>query len=142
LPETPWQCNSISEGERARVAVASDDGITISSHFGRSAGFIIFDIEDGIPRKLDYLLNTFGHHGHGECDHHHEGGHHGHDDFADALQDCQAVLCRGMGRRVVMDLEDRGIKAVITLQEIEAEAAVRLFAQGQLPATNDFACSY
>ena len=125
-----------------RIAVASDDGVSIAGHFGRCAGFIIFDIDNGIPRKLDYLANTFGHHHHGECDHQYEGGHHGHDAFADALQDCQAVLCRGMGRRAVMDLEARGIKAVITSQEIDAEGAVKLFAQGQLPATNDSACSH
>jgi len=125
-----------------RIAVASDDGVSIAGHFGRCAGFIIFDIENEIPRKLDYLLNTFGHHNHGECDHQHEGGHQGHDAFVDALQDCQAVLCRGMGRRAVMDLEARGIKAVITSQEIDAEGAVKLFVQGQLPATNDSACSH
>ena len=126
-----------------RIAVASDDGVSIAGHFGRCAGFIIFDIDNGITRKLDYLSNTFGHHNHGECDHQHEGGqHHGHDAFADALQDCQAVLCGGMGRRAVMDLEARGIKAVITSQEIDAEGAVKLFAQGQLPATNDSACSH
>jgi predicted Fe-Mo cluster-binding NifX family protein len=125
-----------------RIAVASDDGVSIAGHFGRCAGFIIFDIENEIPRKLDYLANTFGHHSHGECDHQHEGGHHGHDAFADALQDCQVVLCRGMGRRAVMDLEARGIKAVITSQEIDAEGAVKLFVQGKLPATNDSACSH
>ena len=54
-------------------------GFLSQDTFGRCAGFIIFDIDNGIPRKVDYLLNTFGHHSHGECDHQHEGGHHGHD---------------------------------------------------------------
>jgi len=29
-----------------KIAIASDDGKTISSHFGRTKGFVIFEVED------------------------------------------------------------------------------------------------
>jgi predicted Fe-Mo cluster-binding NifX family protein len=36
-----------------KIAVATEDGTSISAHFGRSAGFIIFDIDNGVANKLE-----------------------------------------------------------------------------------------
>jgi predicted Fe-Mo cluster-binding NifX family protein len=125
-----------------RIAVASDDGITIAQHFGRSEGFIIFDIIDNHANKIEQRGNTQSHeHAQGDCDHHsHDESHHSHESFLSALHDCQAVICRGMGRRAVMDLSAKGIKPVITTQDIPALEAVALFAQGKLDASGNSQC--
>ncbi len=42
-----------------KIAVASDDGKIISSHFGRTRGFVIFEIENGEIKDKKYILNAF-----------------------------------------------------------------------------------
>jgi predicted Fe-Mo cluster-binding NifX family protein len=127
-----------------RIAVASDDGVSIAGHFGRCAGFLVFDVKDQIAEKIDYRVNSFGHHQQGqpEHSHNHEHGeaHHSHDGFTSALADCQAVICRGMGRRAVMDLTAKGIQPAIVAEEISAQRAVELYAKGNLNASTDSSC--
>lgn len=124
-----------------RIAVASDDGVSIAGHFGRCAGFLVFDVENGDAKKFDYRLNNFGHHQHGHHehghDHDHSDEHHSHDGFISALADCQVVICRGMGRRAVADLAAKGIKPAITAENISAQEAAKLYACGRLKASND-----
>jgi predicted Fe-Mo cluster-binding NifX family protein len=125
-----------------RIAVASDDGITISEHFGRSEGFIIFDVTDNLATRVEKRTNTNHHeHAQGDCEHHnHEESHHSHESFLTALHDCQAVICRGMGRRAVMDLASKGIKPVITSQDVNAMDAAALYSRGELSASSDSQC--
>ena len=74
-----------------KIAVPSDDQFTISGHFGRTGGFLIFDIENNAIQSVNYLSNhATGHaqglhleHHHHDHDHEHEhrhthGGGHGH----------------------------------------------------------------
>jgi predicted Fe-Mo cluster-binding NifX family protein len=133
-----------------RIAVASDDGITIAGHFGRCAGFEIFDVAENKATKIESRPNSnSGHHhqhqhGQGDCNghgqHEHHGAAHNHESFLSALQDCQAVICRGMGRRAVIDLAARRIKPVITMEDIPAQEAAKLYALGQLNASSDSQC--
>lgn len=48
-----------------KIAVASDDGKIISSHFGRTRGFVIFDVEGKEIKSREYLPNTFTGHARG-----------------------------------------------------------------------------
>jgi predicted Fe-Mo cluster-binding NifX family protein len=128
-----------------RIAVASDDGVSIAGHFGRCAGFEIFDVTENQAKRIENRPNANSHHheqhGQDECDEHgHHGGVHNHESFLSALQDCQAVICRGMGRRAVADLAAKGIKPIITLEDVTAPEAVRLYALGQLTASGDSQC--
>jgi predicted Fe-Mo cluster-binding NifX family protein len=125
-----------------RIAVATDDGINISEHFGRSEGFIIFDVIDNQATKVEQRTNTNHHeHAQGDCEHHgREEGHQSHESFLSALHDCQAVICRGMGRRAVIDLSTKGIKPAIISQNISALEAVTLYAKGDLKSTTDSQC--
>lgn len=127
-----------------RIAVASDDGVSIARHFGRCAGFLIFDVENGDAKKFDYRLNSFGHHQDGQHEHEqcheHADSQHSHDGFVSALADCQAVICRGMGRRAVADLAVKRIKPAITAENISAQEAAKLYAQGRLQASTDSTC--
>jgi len=129
-----------------RIAVASDDGVSIAGHFGRCAGFLIFDAEEENVKKVDYRVNSFGHHQQGQQEHehghehNHAEGQHSHDGFASALADCKVVICRGMGRRAVVDLSSKGIQPAIVSEDISAQRAAELCAQGNLKASSDSSC--
>ena len=131
-----------------RIGVASDDGVAIAGHFGRCAGFEIFEITDGKASKIEFRPNSNSqhhhqhqHHGESDCgEHDHHGAAHGHESFLNALHDCQAVICRGMGRRAVMDLDAKGIKPLITHSDITVVEAVEQYAQGILDASSDSQC--
>jgi predicted Fe-Mo cluster-binding NifX family protein len=125
-----------------RIAVASDDGISIAAHFGRCAVFVIFDIADQKATEVEQRPNSGGHHhNQGDCTHDdHENPTHSHESFLSALHDCQAIICRGMGRRAVADLTARGITPAIITSDISAHQAAELFACGRLNASNDSTC--
>lgn len=125
-----------------RVAVASQDGESISAHFGRCACFIIFDAEDGTVLRKELRKNTHTSHAQGNC---HASGHsdqpHSHAAVVQALQDCQAALCYGMGWRAADDLMRNGIKPVIVDRKRTPEEAVALYVQGNLPLANREFCA-
>jgi len=121
-----------------KIAVASDDGANISSHFGRTKGLVVFEVEDGKIKGREYRPNTFTGHARGlEGNHYHD--HHG--PILQALSDCEAVISHGMGIRMYEDLEKNGIKAFIT-KETQVEKAVELFLQGKLRSFPESACHH
>lgn len=113
-----------------KVAVASDDGKVISSHFGRSRGFVIFEIEDGEIKSREYVLNTFT--GHAR-ELHHTGNHHydSHAAIIENLRDCKAVISHGMGRRIYEDFTSAGIEVYVT-DETDVDKAIELYIKGEL----------
>lgn len=127
-----------------KIAVASDDGLSISAHFGRSAGFVIFEAENGEIVKSDFRPNSSAHHHSSGCDHEQGHGHeqsfHSHDGFLNTLAGCDVVICRGMGRRAIVDLKESGIVAAITTEAVDVTTAAKLYAQGKLPATDESVC--
>jgi predicted Fe-Mo cluster-binding NifX family protein len=115
-----------------RVAVPSDDQVTISAHTGRCAGFLIFSIEDHLAKKEEYRTNTAGHaHHHGVENHAEDHHHHSHDGMIGLLKGCDTVLAAGMGPRLVNDLEAEGLQVIFTY-ETDAAKAVEALAQGKL----------
>jgi predicted Fe-Mo cluster-binding NifX family protein len=127
-----------------RIAVASDDGVSIAGHFGRCAYFIIFDGTENGAVEIERRPNSNSHHHHheqGDCGHHdHENANHGHESFLSALHDCQVVICRGMGRRAVIDLSVKGIQPAIVAEDISAYEAAELYVRGNLNASTDSSC--
>lgn len=126
-----------------KVAVASNDGRTISAHFGRSRGFVIFEVNDGEVRQAGYLENTFTGHalGHHHEHAHHSGGgyhqhHHSHRGILEALQDVDVVISHGMGWRIYEDLKSAG-KQVFVTEETDVEKAVKMYAEGKLTNLDD-----
>jgi len=124
-----------------RIAVASSNGTDISAHFGRSACFLIFEIEGGKPVLRERRDNSFSPHARGECageqhSHHHGQVHgDGHRPLVSALEDCQTVICHGMGWRAAEDLKSGGITPVVLAAEMRPEEAVSAFLKGDLPAS-------
>jgi predicted Fe-Mo cluster-binding NifX family protein len=125
-----------------KIAVASSDGTNISPHFGRSSHFLIFNIEAGKIAGREVRNNTFTAHGRGQCgDEQHTGhGMHDHSPIVEALSDCQAVLCRGMGWRAAEALARKGIQVFVLDEECMPEQAVSLFLEGKLTPAGDELC--
>jgi predicted Fe-Mo cluster-binding NifX family protein len=116
-----------------KVAIASDDGVTISNHFGRTRGFVIYDIsENGEITSKAYHENNHTHHMQHEQAHHaHEHAHgHGHGPVMRLLGDTQVVISRGMGRRILEDLTQAEIQPfIVDVREVE-EAIEKYLADG------------
>lgn len=118
---------------KIKVAAVSDDGQTISQHFGRAKYYTVLTIEDGQITAREQR-DKMGHaHFSGE-DHAKEQDPRGHGfapaeqdrhfQMAEAIQDCQYLLARGMGAGAYSSMEQVGIKPVITSLSSIDEAAL------------------
>jgi predicted Fe-Mo cluster-binding NifX family protein len=125
-----------------KVAVASEDGTRVSSHFGRSSCFLIFEIEGGKVVGKEVRDNDFTAHAKGECqgETHHDHPSHSHASIVEALRDCEAVICYGMGARAADALSRQGIHPHILSERCTPEFAVALFVEGKLRATDQGFC--
>lgn len=121
-----------------KIAIASDDEKTISSHFGRTRGFAVFNIEGGAVTSKEYRPNTFTGHARGLEGNHHA-DHHG--PILNALSDCKAVISNGMGRRIYDDLQSIGIEVFIT-DERDVESALKLYLSGKLIDKPEKSCHH
>jgi predicted Fe-Mo cluster-binding NifX family protein len=132
---------------KMKIAAVSDNGTTISQHFGRAPMYIVLTIEKGKvvarEKRLRSADNTCAcHDGHvaGQSDcHSAQGGHSDaaseakHTGMADAIADCQYVIARGMGPGAYLSLKNRNLEPIITSEE-NIEQAVSLFIDGKLPS--------
>jgi predicted Fe-Mo cluster-binding NifX family protein len=108
-----------------KIAVVTDDGTTISAHFGRATKYAVLDIEDDniVSRELRDKAghDDFQHDGSHEHDHHEEhergfGKHAGekHRRMFKVIPDCTIVLARGMGQGAYQGLQQNGIRPILT----------------------------
>jgi len=122
-----------------KIAVASEDGVSISHHFGRSRSFLVFETQDKQIVGRSLRDNTFTAHALGECQegqpHEH---HHGHGAIVNALRDCEVILCYGMGWRAAEDLKQNGIQAFVVQGEATPEQAVVEYLAGKLNLAGSF----
>lgn len=122
-----------------KVAVISDNGTDLSQHFGRAPYYIVFTIEDGkiIQRdqreKLGHNQFGGGHHEHEHSlEHGQDAASHGkHASMAEAISDCEALICGGMGMGAYESLKRLNIKPIVT-DMTDAEAAVKAYVNGSL----------
>jgi len=122
-----------------KIAVITDDERTISQHFGRAPYYMVATIENGqiINReRRDKLGHT---HFANETHIHQPGEQHGfdpasqdrHTRMAEAIADCEVLLCGGMGAGAYASMQTRGIKPVVT--EIHSiDEAIQAYITGQL----------
>ena len=122
-----------------KIAIASDDEKTISAHFGRTRGFVIYEIENGEVKNSEYRINDFTGHARGLSGAPHEMDRHGH--ILSALKDCKTVVAHGMGRRIYDDLQSANIEAFI-VQETNVEEAINLYLKNELKDNPDEGCEH
>jgi predicted Fe-Mo cluster-binding NifX family protein len=122
-----------------RIAAITDDGKTISQHFGRAAYYLVLTLE-GVQIVDCELRNKLGHAQLQEEGHHERGDErHGfgpeadnrHGRMAEAIADCEALLCRGMGMGAYESMRARSIRPVVT-DIADIEEAVIAFVNGQI----------
>ena len=122
-----------------KIACITDDGKTISQHFGRALYYLVFTVENGaiVAREMRDKL------GHQQFAANEvqsaPGALHGvdpasqdkHVSMAQAIADCEALLCRGMGYGAYQSMEQVGIKPVVT-DIADVESAALAYVQGEL----------
>lgn len=106
-----------------KIAFVTNNGTTISSHFGRARQYVIVTLNEG--QVIDRMIvekpfhqdhghdhDAGQHHGHD----HNAGQHHGHDHAAmlAPIADCVAVLTRGVGAGMEQHLRAAGIRPIRT----------------------------
>lgn len=123
-----------------KIAIVTDDGRTISRHFGRATHYLVVTAEDGKPlvRELREKLGHqhFGSEEHGQHEHGgdhgaHTGNHDRHVSMVQAIADCQVVICGGMGMGAYESLRQLNITPYVT-DETDVDTAVQLFLEGKL----------
>ncbi len=123
-----------------KIAVITDDGKTISQHFGRAPYYMVLTIEEG--KVVNHEMRDKMGHNHFSAQPHAEEAHgvdHGldaashdkHASMAEAISDCEALLCRGMGMGAYESMRRLNIKPIMT-DVSEIDAAAQDFIDGKL----------
>ena len=127
-----------------RIAAITDDGANISQHFGRAPFYAVYTVEDKEIVKRE-MRDKMGHqqfvHQEGQLD---ERGRHGfgqgsqqrHAAMAAALEDCDVLLCGGMGWGAFESMKQAGIKTVVT-DIVNIEEAVQAYLDGTIVERTD-----
>jgi transcriptional regulator with XRE-family HTH domain/predicted Fe-Mo cluster-binding NifX family protein len=123
-----------------KIALITDDGKTISQHFGRAAYYLVMTIEDGkiveremrdkmghthIPGSTDKEAVEAGGHGMGAV------SHSKHVSMAEVIADCKVLLCGGMGRGAYQSMEKLNITPIVS-ELRDVEEAAQAFIDGKL----------
>lgn len=125
-----------------RIAAVSEDGVTISRHFGRAPIYVVVNVERGRILSRE-TRDKLGHAqfaaeaGEGSRDADPRG--HGFDPVAQdrharmvtAIADCQILLARGMGAGAFASVQRAGIEPIVTDLE-DIDAAVESYLAGTL----------
>jgi predicted Fe-Mo cluster-binding NifX family protein len=125
-----------------RIAAVSEDGVTISQHFGRAPIYVVVSVEDGriVSRETRDKLGhaQFAAEGH-EVPPEADPRGHGFDPVAQdrharmvaAIADCQVLLARGMGAGAFASMQQADIEPIVTDVE-DIDAAVEAYVAGTL----------
>jgi predicted Fe-Mo cluster-binding NifX family protein len=128
-----------------KIAAVSDDGKTVSQHFGRATLYVVVTVEDGKTIGKETRPKA-GHHTFSADQHpdtapeerhgYDAGAQSRHATMMDTISDCQVLLAGGMGWGARDALKNRGIEVVATDAE-DIDEAVKLYLQGKLPNLSD-----
>lgn len=124
-----------------KVAVITDDGKTISQHFGRAAYYKVLTIEDG-KVVAEEMRNKMGHThfqntAHEETANNSQGhgmdaaSHNKHISMAETIADCKALICGGMGMGAYDSMRRLNIQPIVT-ELSDIETAVQAYIDGKL----------
>ena len=129
-----------------KIAAITDDGRTISQHFGRAPYYLVATVENGaiVNREMRDKLG----HAHFANEPHEDdqpGQPHGfgpaaqnrHVQMAEAIADCQALLCGGMGAGAYQSMVQRGITPVVT-EIASIDEAVMAYVEGKIVDRTDW----
>jgi predicted Fe-Mo cluster-binding NifX family protein len=130
---------------QVKIAVPTNDGLSISDHFGRSAAFLIFETENAQVKSRELKENVAKHDHASSCAGDGGGSAQPHDCGAmlSALAGCDVVICAGMGWRAAEALKQSGVGEVIVTGPGPVDEAVRAYLDGKLSGGRSFCqCSH
>ena len=123
-----------------KIAVISEDGTTISQHFGRAPYYVVVSVEEGKIVGRETRPKT-GHHtfaahqptrlAPGERHGYDEGAQSRHASMAESIADCQALICGGMGWGAYEGMRSYNIEPIVT-DVGNIDEAVELYLAGKL----------
>ena len=119
VPTKQKNKEDVMDLQNASIAIASDDGNVVTSHFGRAQFYTVLTFKNGkvVHRET---RSKIAHHTAAKEGHGHEGGesHMAHSDLhvsmADSIRDCQVVIARGMGEGAYVHLTEAGLTVIMT----------------------------
>ena len=124
-----------------KIAAISEDGTTISQHFGRAPLYVVVTVENGKIKSKE-KRDKAGHHTFAGGQHPETapGEKHGYDadaqsrhaQMARSIDDCKVLIAGGMGGGAYDSLKSRGIETVVT-DVANIDEAVKLYLDGKLP---------
>jgi predicted Fe-Mo cluster-binding NifX family protein len=123
-----------------KIAVVTNDGKTISQHFGRAPYYMILTVDDGkiINREMRDKVGHTQFHAEGHVDEEANGQHgygptadHRHGRMAETITDCEVILCRGMGMGAYENMKTRQICPIVT-DIANIDEAVMAYVNGQI----------
>ena len=125
-----------------KIAVATDDGTSISQHFGRALSYTVVTVNDGRIDDKEKRDKT-GHHtfaGQGTGASQSIGESHGygthaaskHASMISTIIDCDVLIAGGMGMGAYQNLKNRNIEPIVTDVE-NIDEAISLYVEGKLP---------
>jgi predicted Fe-Mo cluster-binding NifX family protein len=121
-----------------KIAVVTDDRETVSQHFGRAQQYVVTTFANGrienreVRNKLGHM-HFEGEHGHEDDPQHHHGpeAEHRHNAMIEPVENCEALICGGMGSGAYEAIRAQGIRPVVTdIRSIDD--AVKAYTNGQL----------
>jgi predicted Fe-Mo cluster-binding NifX family protein len=128
-----------------KIAVATNDNISVAGHVGRCKAFLIYETDGSKIISKEIRENSFTHHSQNTDPaekHHHEYGKdhgHGHQNLVDELKDCGSLIFNHGGWRLIEDLKAHNITPILTNEEV-AENAVIKYLNGDLVISEENAC--
>lgn len=123
-----------------KIAVITEDGVTISQHFGQAPLYLVVTAEDGKIVGKETRAKA-GHHTFAASQHPEAapGERHGYDagaqtrhaNMAETIADCQVLIAGGMGWGAYESMKSYNIESVVT--DVESiDEAVKLYLEGKL----------
>ncbi len=123
-----------------KIAVITDDGKTISKHFGRAPYYLVLTIEEGkiVNSELRDKLGHFhfaaqdqGGDEPGQAHGKDAASHNKHVSMAETISDCEAIICGGMGMGAYESMRSLNIKPLVTDKNLINDA-VQDYVEGKL----------
>lgn len=127
-----------------KIAFITNDGITISRHFGRATHYLVCEVQDGKVIKQE-LREKLGHNQffneekHGEHPQAHgvdAASQRKHGRMVDAINDCEVIVSGGMGMGAYQSIQALHIKPIVT-DLTDIQEALSAYLSGNLSDQTD-----
>ena len=123
-----------------KIAIASDDEMNVSQHFGRAPYYVVFSVDSGKITAKETRSKaghqTFAAHetpklAEGERHGYDAGSQSRHESMVEAVRDCQVLLAGGMGWGANEYMQGQGIVTIV-IDVGNIDEAVELYVAGKL----------